>query len=222
MSQNLTIISRQYLRHFIGNQLKIQLPYRELNVTKNSDICFEGYPRSANSWFHRYFSRANPNAQTAHHVHLCSQIKSALNKCVPTVVLIRNPLDCISSYHIYNYFETNLKLAIISYISYYNYIQKINSRILLVKFETAINDPEYIIRSLNTKFNLSFKIGDQKIVSQIKSEYKRETPRKGFSRTATPSHERIALKKKIIFPIENNLYYPKAKDIYNSLRKIAI
>ena len=224
MPQNLTIIFRQYLRLLLGNQLKIQLPpYKLHHLAKDTDLCLEGYPRSGNSWLHRYFLKANHSAKTAHHVHLSSQIKSALNNYVPTLVLIRNPLDTIISNHIYNFCRTNLSLEIKNYICYYNYIDRIKDKILLVNFETAIYEPNYVIKCLNKKFNLSFSKGIKKdIILQMEKEYKNESQHLKYNVSHIPSERRTNLIKQLFPSIKNNLYYPIAKDIYNSLQSTAI
>ena len=215
-------ILRQYLRYYFGNRLMIQLPYRKNNVTNRSNICIEGYPRSANSWFNRYFKRSNPNSNIAHHIHLLSQVVKALKYNIPTVVLIRNPLDCISSLHVFNNGETSLNLEIIEYITYYTHINKIKGKLVLVKFETAIQNPHRAVQAINDKYNLLFNVGDKGIISKIRNEYKTEKSQKNINKTPTPAKERTKIKEKIMEPIIKNSQYKTASDLYNLLIKDAI
>ena len=55
-----------------------------------TDICIDGYPRSANSFTVRMFRKANPEAVIAHHTHSVANIKKAIECGIPVVVLIRN------------------------------------------------------------------------------------------------------------------------------------
>ena len=156
-------------------------------------------------------------------IYYLSYTKSALNNYVPTLVLIRNPLDTIISNHIYNFCRTNLSLEIKNYICYYNYIDRIKDKILLVNFETAIYEPNYVIKCLNKKFNLSFSKGIKKdIILQMEKEYKNESQHLKYNVSPIPSERRTNLKKQLFPSIKNNLYYPIAKDIYNSLQSTAI
>ena len=92
--------------------------------------------------------------------------------------MIRNPLDCISSLHVFNNGETSLNLEIIEYITYYTHINKIKGKLVLVKFETAIQNPHRAVQAINDKYNLLFNVGDKEIISKIRNEYKTEKSQK--------------------------------------------
>ncbi len=43
-----------------------------------TDICIDGYPRSANSFSVRMFQQANPDTHIAHHTHSIANIQKAI------------------------------------------------------------------------------------------------------------------------------------------------
>jgi len=72
--------------------------FDDLLVTKKTDICIEGFPRSANSFSVQAFRYAQPQSvQVAHHTHVPANAMRACEWAIPTLVLIRSPCDAIVS-----------------------------------------------------------------------------------------------------------------------------
>jgi hypothetical protein len=72
--------------------------FDDLLVTEETDICIEGFPRSANSFAVQAFRYAQPEAvRVAHHTHVPANAMQACEWRIPTVVLIRSPADAIVS-----------------------------------------------------------------------------------------------------------------------------
>ena len=71
--------------------------FRKVMVHENTDICIEGFPRSANSFAVRAFPIANPNIKVSSHIHVTMQIIKAVNLSIPVLFLLRDPLDSLSS-----------------------------------------------------------------------------------------------------------------------------
>jgi len=132
--------------------------FDELLVRENSQICIDGFPRSANTFLTVFFAHWNPDAVVAHHVHLPLQISMAASYRVPTIVVIRHPLDAITSLMIR---EKSLYLwvAIISYALFYRKIDKYRERFVIADFATCVAQPEKIIELANIKFKKSFNNG---------------------------------------------------------------
>jgi len=67
-------------------------------VDDTTDICIEGYPRSANSFAVGAFEHAqSAPVQVAHHTHVPANPMRACERGVPTLVLIRDPYDAVVS-----------------------------------------------------------------------------------------------------------------------------
>jgi hypothetical protein len=62
-----------------------------------TQVCIGGYPRSANSTSKRLFRIANPDCEMAHHNHTTSTGKMAVRGNVPTIILLRDPVDATCS-----------------------------------------------------------------------------------------------------------------------------
>lgn len=72
--------------------------FDDLLVTRSTDICIEGFPRSANSFSVQAFRHAQPQpVDVAHHTHVPANAMRACEWEIPTVILIRSPKDAIVS-----------------------------------------------------------------------------------------------------------------------------
>jgi len=72
--------------------------FDELLVTRWTDLCVEGFPRSANSFSVQAIRHAHPQPlEIAHHTHVPANAIRACEWGIPTVVLIRSPYDAIVS-----------------------------------------------------------------------------------------------------------------------------
>ena len=68
---------------------------------EHMDLCVEGYPRSANTFTVDMIKGSNPRLVIAHHTHDVDNIRLALLFRIPTLVVIRNPLDAVTSHSVY-------------------------------------------------------------------------------------------------------------------------
>lgn len=97
---------RHRLKWFIGARPRLYFPlfrrrsgYEDLLVDDTTDICIEGYPRSANSFAVGAFEHAqSAPVQIAHHTHVPANPMRACERGVPTLVLIRDPYDTVVSH----------------------------------------------------------------------------------------------------------------------------
>ncbi|KPQ33601.1 MAG: hypothetical protein HLUCCA11_17855 [Phormidesmis priestleyi Ana] len=71
---------------------------RNLAVCKSTDIVIEGFPRSANSFSVGAFQRVQDcDFSVAHHLHAPAQIIRASRLSIPSILLIRPPVDTVCS-----------------------------------------------------------------------------------------------------------------------------
>jgi len=72
--------------------------FDDLLVTRTTDLCIEGFPRSANSFAVQAIRHAQPHPiEIAHHTHVPANAMRACEWDIPTVVLVRAPDDAIVS-----------------------------------------------------------------------------------------------------------------------------
>jgi hypothetical protein len=133
---------------------------RRFVVRKHTDVIIEGFPRSANSWtchVFQYLSQKqyNKRLKIASHLHASSQIKKGLKLNIPIILLIREPIDAVSSLLMMN---KNLSPPSVlnDYLRMYNSLKKFKDKILVVKFDDIIQKPNKIIKKFNVFSNFDF------------------------------------------------------------------
>lgn len=166
---------------------------------KDSTICIEGFPRSANTYMMSLLTIADPTLKHTSHTHLAGNVLLAIKNDIPAVVLIRKPLDCILSYAIYEP-RISIESHIKNYLIFYQQLLKHRDHYLLVHFDQLISKPENTINSINQRFDLNFVY--QESLEEEKALINRwcETEKSNDSMEdliARPSEER-ARKKKLL------------------------
>jgi len=72
--------------------------FDDLLVTRSTDLCIEGFPRSGNSFTVGAVEHAQSSPlRVAHHTHVPANAMRACEWGIPTLVLIRNPKDAVVS-----------------------------------------------------------------------------------------------------------------------------
>lgn len=75
----------------------VQPELRTTRVTEDSDVCVEGYPRSGNTFATVALRHWNPSLEVASHHHSPGQVGRAVALGVPTLVVVRPPLQAVTS-----------------------------------------------------------------------------------------------------------------------------
>lgn len=110
-------------------------------------LCIEGYPSSANSYFLNFASRFIKKSEISSHNHAIATIKYCAIRNIPTVFIIRHPLDAISSHMVRH--GKSASEAIYHYLQLYEYVLKNRSRISVVNFSDVISDKSVFINKLS-------------------------------------------------------------------------
>lgn len=125
-------------------------------VTRSSDVCLEGYPRSANSYSVFTFRSWNPGARIAHHLHTPLQVARAARLAVPCAVLIRPPLDAVVSVVVMDRERISDAAAYRSYIHFYSRALPLRDSVVVAPFAEVVKDPASLVERLNDAFGTSF------------------------------------------------------------------
>lgn len=124
---------------------------------KHTDIVIDGFPRCANTYATYAFDLIQPaKLNIAHHVHKISQFLVAEKYDIPCILLIRNPIDCITSLLI-GWPRFNPETLFKAYYILYNGLKDSNS-FVLADFENVLNDYGKVIEQVNSKFGTRFKL----------------------------------------------------------------
>lgn len=125
-------------------------------VNHNTDIVIEGFPRSGNTFAVAAFTLAQPNPMViARHTHKVAQIIVAVRRQIPTLVIIREPIEAVTSLVIRQQ-HLSLEIALKSYIRYYSHIMPYQYGFVVADFNEVISDFGQSIKKINEHFNTAF------------------------------------------------------------------
>lgn len=123
-------------------------------VGPNTEVCVEGYPRSANTFTHEALATANPGLEIAHHVHQPAQITRAARFEVPCLVLVREPAAAIASHFVFNRGRSSLKRLTADYANFYSHVHGpiASGAAAVCRFEQATASTRAASDLLNSRF----------------------------------------------------------------------
>ena len=142
-------------------------------VQRDTDICIEGFPRSANSFAVEAFQFAQHSpAKVAHHQHAPAQVIRACQWRIPCIVLIREPVEAIVSLkalHLEGWYRRKRRplgfvigfhLWARAYVSFYASIWPFRDGFVVALFPEVLQDFGQVIERVNAHFGTSFAVFD--------------------------------------------------------------
>ena len=153
----------------------------ETVVRPDTKLCIEAPPGSGNSFIVQAFSLANPGLAIAHHHHMSAQVAAAVKYGVPTLVILRDPIDCVLA-RVPDLTEQrmigpNLRM----WLSFWTRVGGLLDRVALVRFEDMVARPETTIRLINDTFSTSFNwtLPPAEAVFEVMHEHRRASTSPG-------------------------------------------
>ncbi len=201
--------------------------YRPLVVTSNTQILIEGFPRSANTYAVLAFENAQPRrCIIAHHLHAEAQLILAKKYSIPAIVLVREPIEAISS--LLNRDKSiDIEKGVQRYIDFYSCVLMLKNYVLLASFSTVVSDFEKIISACNQRFETDFQAPvdnekeEVKVFSQI-AEHNRIKERGDLSMIAIPHASKNITKEELRLEVKKSTLLPQAEVVFDELIKISI
>lgn len=134
-------------------------------VDKACEVAIDGFPRSANTFAYCHFVLANyPILETqpwlapvAHHMHTRAQFTLAKRLGVPTIMLLRTPLDAIVSLLVRQP-SLSPSRAIREYIAFYQDVEVADT---IAPFQVTTRHFSHAIRLLNARAGTTFRPGEE-------------------------------------------------------------
>lgn len=124
-------------------------------ITDATQLVIEGFPRSGNTYatfaLEHAAAQAGRTIVVSSHVHTPSQVRLAVQQRFPTLVLVRQPLDTITSLLIaapHVHFEA----AIREYLHHYREIWPWRDRCVIATFDQVVTDFGAVTRRVNERF----------------------------------------------------------------------
>ncbi len=217
---------KKLLQYFPGLYISIQKArykgkgYGRKIITEQSDIVIEGYPRSANSFSVKAFKFDNgEDYKIATHLHAYPQVVVGVKHDIPTLLLIRNPFDCVVSYmallaeslgveQIKKGYD--IKWLLHDYVLFYKKLLPYKDRVVVGVFSEVLSDYGKVMNEVNEKFNTNFELFNhtpenvKKVFSSAKSHLSPSEKREDVKRNFVAQME--ALKSTKLFKEAEDLY----------------
>lgn len=147
----------------VGRRPSLYLPLsrrrygRDLTFGPGTEIVIEGYPRSANTFATNAFLLAQERpVRIAHHLHQPAQVMAAAKAGVPALVLVRDPIDAITSFLV-RHPDVSAGLAARNYLNFYETLEPLHHAYVVADFEQVTSDFGSVIRRVNERFGTSFR-----------------------------------------------------------------
>lgn len=124
-------------------------------VTPDTEVVVEAFPRSGNTFAVTALRQAQGRKiHLAHHTHVVGQLALAERLAIPTLTIIRDPIDASASLLV-RHPETRPGGALRRYLRFYNYVYDHRQAMTIGSFATLKSDFGMIIDRLNEQFGLS-------------------------------------------------------------------
>jgi hypothetical protein len=221
--------------NYLGTQilaLYVRLQDKEIGfVDRHTDIVIEGYPRSGNTFAYVSFllaQREARNLSVAHHVHGLFQIKYAVQRNIPIMVIIRNPEDAILSLYIRSP-AVSMRTLCEDYWTYYTCVKSCLESVFLVDFSAVTSDFPRVLEQFNLRFGTAFDLPypSESFTAQVQEKVLLMDQRdRGRSRSShhsvgLPDERRAKQKETLLVRLRSNAKEPLAKcvDLYEELLK---
>jgi len=135
--------------------VRMQAKRRNVPASAAIGIVIDGFPRSANTFSARAFQFANPDVAVSHHMHAPANILLAVRYHLPTVVLIRPPVDAVLS-EVIREPRKSLRRGLLEWNSFYGLIRPVLDQVVVADFATVTSDYSIVIDEVNRRFGASF------------------------------------------------------------------
>lgn len=189
-----------------------------------TDVCIDGYPRSANSFSVRMFNQANPKLSIAHHTHSIANLKKAINLDIPLITLIRHPEGAIVS-SLIAHKNNDIDAEVYRYIDFYGWVYRHKNEMLIADFEQVVNDFNGVISNVNSRYNKSFfllpdvKLAEKKVKGDIEKRFDKLGQTKMSHIKPVPAKERIKKKERLLHSV---ISHPRFDDAIRLYKKILL
>jgi hypothetical protein len=178
----------------------------EYLVRRDTELVIEGAARSGNTFAVLAFASAQERwVRTAHHTHAPAQVLTAVRWGIPTLVLVRPPLDSALAHMALRGVSAGAALA--AWIRFHRSVLPVSAGVVVASFAEVTGDFGAATARVNARFGTSFGVFDhtpenEAAVFAAIERRNRElrAGRKGSERDlilARPTPERSALKERL-------------------------
>lgn len=124
-------------------------------VDARTDIVIEGRPGCGNSFAREAMLLANPGINVASHVHSAAQILQGIRLGKPVVVIIRSPVDAITS-KAARYDNVDMWEELASFARFYERLLPLTDELAVATFQRVTSRFGDVVADVNSRFGASF------------------------------------------------------------------
>ncbi len=200
-------------------------PFNRMRVTPATQICIEGYPRSANSYAVVAFKLANPEVPIAHHLHVPAQLLQAVHQGIPTVLVVRTPAECVPSFMVFQQ-SRNPAPYLRAYIRFHQAVHPVREQLLVADFQQVVTDFNQVIAAINRRFGTQYQLiedlpAQQERIFQRLEEINRQFFGGDARKSMRPDPARQALKCQLREQVVQHPLFAEALEWYERFRELA-
>ncbi|WP_203141755.1 hypothetical protein [Marinobacter mangrovi] len=171
----------------------------------------------------------------AHHCHASAQVIYAAKKDIPCLVLIREPVDAVTSFIIKSNESIGANAALREYLEFYQAVAKCAGKYVLADFETVIADFSKVIGAINAKYRVTFEnwaahsVDEKMVMDEVErlNRIRNKTVSTGYGTSAT--EEELAARRQKKMEIRKTIQDDLCRDLvseceslYQSLRRQSV
>jgi hypothetical protein len=198
----------------------------ECYTSEKTEIVIDGFPRCANTYATTAFQLAQKQKAPilAHHIHKQSQFLIAENYKIPAILLIREPVGCISSLLIRQP-RYDAGTALKGYYLLYKGLVR-RDQYVVGAFETVLNHYASVIESLNKKFGTNFQVyekteeNEEQVKKIVQTQDELIGAKDYAQRVAYPTEERKRKAAELVSLLNKSEYSTllgKCREVYNRI-----
>ena len=202
---------------------------------RGDHVYIDGYPRSANTYTVNLIRHFFPDVKMAHHLHTVAALKIALKLGVPSVVLIRPPLEAVASYAYRRHHRPErevisdalLDRLIDDYVLYYRGCQQLRAELKFVHFASVTASPLEVMSTVLPPALVDQRAHDfseeelERYTTSLRDRNRRKTEKKAGT-NSLPAPETAGEKQGYAQRIEQRRGMAEAIALYEALAPSAV
>ena len=151
------------------------------------------------------------------------QVMKAIEYDIPCIVLIREPIDAIASVLVVDR-ALSIRLAIQSYIHFYERIWPVRESIVVADFKDATQRPQQIVKTLNQRYGTLFHMEPithtvrERVFDQLKNAQKELNLPKHL--VAVPTEAKARIKQDVLPELSRHPLLPVANMLYQKMLEV--
>jgi hypothetical protein len=126
-------------------------------VTPETDLVIEAFGRTGTTFAnYAFLSAQTRRVRTVHHTHAAAQVIAAVKMKIPTLVIVRDPLEVTLSHMVRHH--VSARPALLAWIHFHRRVSTVREGVVLCSFEQMTKNFTPVIERINQKFDAGFAV----------------------------------------------------------------